>query len=192
MPSLPPDIQKAVRANPAVARVLDNWAAIDLPDSWLVAGSVVQSYWNAAHGLPPHHGIDDVDVVYFDPDDLSEEAEAEHASRISAMFDGAGVRFDVKNQARVHLWYESRFGIPIQAYRSSRDAIDTFPTTAGAVGVRPQHGSLEAYTSFGFDDLLGLVVRPNKRLVTEEVYSAKVARWKPLWSKLRIVGWNDE
>ena len=112
--------------------------------------------------------------------------------RIRLFDPSAHPRFDVKNQARVHLWYETRFGKPTGAYRSSENAIDTFPTTVGSVGVRPQDGSLEAYTTFGFDDLLSLVVRPNKRLVTPDVYAAKVTRWKALWPKLSIVEWDDE
>src|ERR1700730_3374080 len=38
--------------------------------------------------------------------------------------------------ARVHLWYEDRFGYALKPYLSSADAIATFPTTATAVGVR--------------------------------------------------------
>ncbi len=192
MTILPPDVEQAVLANPVVSDVLRNWGTVELPNSWIVAGAIVQSYWNAVHEFPPLHGIDDVDIVYFDPDDLSEETEATHALRISTLFESAGVRFDVKNQARVHLWYETRFGKPTGAYHSSENAIDTFPTTVGSVGIRPRDGSLEAYATFGFDDLLDLVVRPNKRLVTPDVYAAKVTRWKALWPKLSIVEWDDK
>ena len=188
---LPDDIKSALRANTVVSEVLERWDEVALPDAWLVAGAVVQSYWNAAHDFDPMHGIGDIDIVYFDAQDTSETAEASQASRVSALFESVNVRFDVKNQARVHLWYEGRFGVPTTAYTSPQQAIDTFPTTAGAIGVRPAADTLEVYASFAFDDLLNLVVRPNKRLVTADVYSAKVERWRALWPRLEIIAWED-
>jgi hypothetical protein len=107
------------------------------------------------------------------------------------LFRHPDIRFDVKNQARVHLWYEARFGYPIEPYRSSAGAIDTFPTTAGSIGIRPARGELAAYTAFGLDDLLNLKVRPNKRQVTREIYCKKVDRWKALWPMLDIVDWDE-
>ena len=110
---LPEKIKDSLLANPAVSQVIRNWGDLALPDCWLVAGAVVQSHWNVVHGFPPLHGISDVDVIYFDPNDLTEESEAEHASRISGLFDSLPIRFDVKNEARVHLWFETRFGYSI-------------------------------------------------------------------------------
>lgn len=66
----------------------------------------------------------------------------------------------------MHLWYQERFGYAIEPYLSSADAIAPFPTFATAVGVRRINGELECCAPFGLDDLLGLVVRPNKRQIT--------------------------
>lgn len=52
---------------------------IPLPDSWLAAGAVTQTVWNHIFGFPPVYGIQDVDIVYFDADDLSEVSEAERS-----------------------------------------------------------------------------------------------------------------
>ena len=189
---LPHELEASLRSNPLVAQLLNAWGDLDLPNGWLVAGTVVQSYWNTIHGFPPLHGIDDVDLIYFDPNDLSEEAEVAHATRISDRFASLSVRFDVKNEARVHLWYENKFGYPILPYRSAESAIDTFPTTAGAIGIRAEGDAIGSYTSFGFDDLMNLVVRPNKRQITRQIYARKVARWRSLWPMLEIIGWDDE
>ena len=190
--ALPDELQLAVHANPVLSDVLNNWNKLALPDCWIVAGAIVQSYWNAAHHFDPLYGISDIDLIYFDPDDLSEASEARHAVRIANRFDATGARFDVKNEARVHLWYAKKFGYPIEPYTSSESAIDTFPTTAGCIGVRPGRGGLEWYASFGFDDLLDLVVRPNKRQVSRQVYEDKASRWRNLWPRLQIAEWNDE
>ena len=191
--SLPPQsLRDALLANPVISGLLGRWDALALPNCWLVAGVVVQSYWNAAHKLPPLHGISDIDLIYFDPNDLSESSESRAAHRVSELFNHPTIGFDVKNEARVHLWYERKFGYPIEPYASSESAIDTFPTTAGSIGIRPAKNGIEAYATFGFEDLLNLVVRPNKRQVTRDIYTEKVARWRELWPLLRIVDWDDE
>jgi len=188
--TLPDKLAQPLRANPVVSGLFADWARLALPGCWLVAGAVVQSYWNWVHGYPPLHGIGDIDIIYFDETDLSEATEAAHGARIGRDYRDWPVRFDVKNEARVHLWYEDRFGYPIDPYTSSEAAIDTFPTTAGAIGVRPAGNAIECYAPFGFDDLMNLVVRPNKRQITREIYEQKAARWQSVWPKLRVVAWG--
>lgn len=148
------ELQAIVSKSPLLSSVLSNWDEIALPDTWLVAGAIAQTVWNHIFGFPPAYGIQDVDIVYFDPDDLSEASEAEHSARIRAAFSGLPVWIDVKNQARVHSWYEAKFGYPINPYTSTAEAITTFPTTAAAVGLRPGHANLELCTPYGLSDLL--------------------------------------
>ena len=129
--------KSVIAASPLLAPVLSAWDQIVLPNTWLVAGALAQTVWNAAHGFPLETGIADIDLVYHDASDLSEAAEARHAERIGALFRDLPLRFDVKNEARVHLWYARRFGYPIEPYPSTEAAIASFPTTATAVGLRP-------------------------------------------------------
>ena len=164
---------------------------IQLPDWHVCAGAVAQTIWNDAHGLALCHGIDDVDLIYFDEQDLSEAAEAAAQGRLSRLFEPLGVRFDVKNEARVHLWYESRFGKAIAPYRSIADAVSSFPTTATAIAVRYEDGWRPNCAPFGLDDLLNLVVRPNRRMVTPDVYEAKIARWRRHWPRLTYLPWEE-
>jgi hypothetical protein len=188
---LPSKLEAALRESPVVSHLFYSWPDLALPNCWLVAGAVFQTFWNGAHGYSPLHGIHDVDLVYFDPDDLSEDAENDHSSRINRRFANLKVKFDVKNEARVHQWYEDRFGYPINAYTSVESAMETFPTTAGAIGVRSTGQKLEAYAPFGFDDLMNFVIRPNKRQITRAIYADKVARWKPNWPQIRYLDWDD-
>ena len=180
-----------LQKSPLLAPVLQNWERIQLQDCWLVAGSIAQTVWNRRFGLPHGFGISDVDLVYFDPKDLSIEAEKGHAERIRHCFKGLPVWFDVKNEARVHLWYEDKFGYPIAQYQSVEAAISTFPTTATAVGVRPISDELEIYAPFGLEDLMGGIVRANKAQITEDIYDAKVNKWLKAWPDLEVVEWDD-
>jgi hypothetical protein len=174
-----------------VATIVDRWPQIDLPDCWLVAGCLAQTVWNDAFGLPATHGISDIDLVYFDGQDLSAETEAGHAVRLRTVFADLGLWIDVKNEARVHLWYAEKFGNALAPYVSTEDAIATFPTTATAGGVQPRAGGLHVFAPYGLSDLLGLIVRPNKKQITQAIYDAKVKKWQAKWPGLRVVPWDD-
>ena len=150
---------------------------------------IAQTVWNNAFGFAPEHGIADIDLVYFDAGDLSEATEHAHETRVRRAFSDVQAKFDVKNEARVHLWYETNFGVAIAPYTSTANAIGTFPTTATSIGIRPDGADVAVVAPFGLADLLGLTVRPNKTLVTREVYEAKTRRWRAEWPGLTIIDW---
>jgi hypothetical protein len=176
------DLLAALDQNPHIAAI--RRAELGLPDAWLVAGCLAQTVWNLQAGNDPSHGIADYDLVYFDAADLS--VETRHETRLR---DVLGLKLDVKNQARVHLWYEARFGVAIEPYASVEQAIATYPTTATAIGLRLRDGALHA--SFGWADLQSGIVRANRRLASHAVFNAKAARWRALWPHLRILPWEQ-
>jgi hypothetical protein len=184
-------LESRLRENSWLWEMLRRFDKIGLPDSWIVAGCIAQTVWNLACGRTAAFGIKDVDLVYFDPTDLSAESEADHEKRLRLYFKDVPVKLDVKNEARVHLWYERAFGYPIPAYRSTADAIASFPTTATAIGVRRVDGKFECCAPFGLADLFALRVRANKRQITPAVYDAKVRRWRCIWPELLFVAWDD-
>ncbi len=184
-----------LRASPVVGPLLDAFVGWGLPGCYVGAGAVAQTVWNAAHGFALDVGVKDADVVYFDPDDLSADAEQRAEHLVQRSVPSLGVAVDVTNEARVHLWYEGRFGVPLSPYRSAEAAIATWPTTAASIGVRPSGPSagdgagLAVCAPFGLRDLFALVVRPNRTLVTEDVYTAKAHRWHATWPRLTILDW---
>jgi hypothetical protein len=195
-----------LRENPVLQIVFQRWNGIGLPEAWVGAGCVAQTVWNLLAGNPPASHIRDMDLVYFDPDDLSAETEALHQQRLRILFSDLGIPVDVKNQARVHLWYQQRFGKPIAAFTGIPDAVRTWPTPATSIAVRPQvktpiaqrlpanaeaQGTppLDVCAPFGLEDLLAGIVRPNKVLIDETVYLAKTERWRACWPTLRILAW---
>ena len=96
---------------------------------------------------------------------------------------------EVRDPARV-TWYEDKSGVPCPPHTSTEAAIATFPATAACIGVRVDaDGGLRVHTAYGTDDLLALVVRPNRVLAPREVYEAKVARWSREWPELVVLPW---
>ena len=184
-------LEAALAQNRSISELLARFDEVGLPDAWLVAGAIAQTVWNLAFGKPAESGIKDVDLVYFDAHDLSPQTEAAHERRLRDLFRHLPIRLDVKNEARVHLWYAARFGYPIAPYSSTEEAIASFPTTASAVGVRRRAGRFECCAPFGLDDLFGLVVRPNTRQITRAIYQAKTERWRSVWPQLTFVPWSE-
>jgi hypothetical protein len=175
--------------NKPLYRVISKMADVGLPNYYIGAGCIAQTVWNYQSGLELTHGISDIDVVYHDASDLSYEAENAAMERIRRAVEPCAIRLDIKNQARVHLWYKEYFGFDIAPYDSVESAINTWPTTATAVGVRLEGGHLKVYAPFGLNDLFGMVVRANKTLITEEIYMQKVRKWREKWPLLTIVPW---
>ncbi|WP_432653356.1 nucleotidyltransferase family protein [Rhizobium leguminosarum] len=89
-----------VLKSPMLSALLHDWDKVALPDSWLVAGAIAQTVWNRRFGFPPAHGINDIDIVYFDASDLSEDAEAEHAVRVRTAFSISLEELSVRTRGR--------------------------------------------------------------------------------------------
>jgi hypothetical protein len=182
-------LESIVRSNPVVARVLDRLPALNLGSWYIGAGAVAGTVWNHLHGFAPTHGIKDYDIVYFHAEDLSEPAENDVQVQVTEMLGANGVAVDVTNEARVHTWYEQRFGRPLAPYRSVEHAIATWPTTASSIGVRCDGSQFVVCAPFGLADLFAMVVRANTTLVEEPVYRAKAERWCASWPQLTAIPW---
>ena len=116
----------ALARNGTLTEVLTRAAAMGLPGWYLVAGCLYQTVWNVVTGQPPEAGILDYDLAYFDGSDLSWDAEDAVIQAGHEVFAGLPVPVQIRNQARVHLWYEHKFGIPCPPHDSAEAAIDTY------------------------------------------------------------------
>lgn len=156
------------------------------PEAWLAAGCVNQLVWNHLSGQPATAHFKDWDIVYFDPD-LGASTEARWRARLQAAF--PRLTLDVKNQARVHLWYAERFDTEqaVQPLKSIAGALQTWPTTATATAARWHQDRWEILAPFGLDDLFAARVRHNPARVSAAVYAAKTARWQACWPMLKIL-----
>jgi uncharacterized protein len=192
---LPVDEQVAVfRAivlrNPALAEVLTRAAALGLPDWYLVAGCLYQTVWNIVTGQPPEAGILDYDLAYFDASDLSWQAEDTVIHTGHQIFGDLPAPVQIRNQARVHLWYEQKFGVRCPPHESTEAAIDTFEATTACLGVRVEPGGRwRVYAPHGLSDVFNLTVRPNPVLAPRHVYQAKTDRWQQQWPSLTVLPW---
>lgn len=173
--------------NEVLVDVLGLARDLALPQWYLTAGCVVQTVWNVLTGRDAACGIKDYDLFYFDGGDLSWAAEDRIIRTVAGACQDLPVEVEVRNEARVHLWYEAKFGVPCPPFATTEAAIDAFPAVCSCVGVRLEpDGSWHFYAPYGLDDLFGLVVRPNPVLAPREVYERKATRWKRQWPELTL------
>lgn len=150
---------------PTTMEVLRKVRDLDLPDAMIFSGAVYQPVWNHLTGRAPDYGIKDYDVAYHDASDTSYEAEDVVIQRVAAVFEPPlRALVEVRNQARVHLWFEKKFGAdePYPPLENSAAALKRFVATAFCVGVRMEaDDSLSVHAPFGLEDLFAMHLRPN-------------------------------
>jgi len=152
-----------VCATPPLMRVLSVARRLCLPD-WLVfSGAVYQPVLNHLTRRPFDYGIKDYDLGYFDDSDLSYDAEDVVIRRVNTAFDEPlRSMVEVRNQARVHLWFEAKFSEPYGPLSSTAEALERFASATFAVGVRLESDNrLHIVAPFGLGDLFALRVVPN-------------------------------
>ena len=185
------DFIAAALRNPVNAAIAQALRDMRLPDAWIVAGCLTQTVWNELTGRPPGYGINDYDIFYFDRD-TSWEAEDAVIRDLQTRLSGCEAKIEIRNQARVHLWYPDKHGLPYPALRRSTDGIDRFLTVNTQIGLRPTDNGHDVYAPKGFDDIAGLVVRPNRTAnFSAANYTTKAARWKALWPELTVLAADD-
>ena len=176
--------------NTVLTEVLARATELNLPGWYLTAGCVFQTVWNVVTGRPATDGILDYDLFYFDAADLSWEAEDAVIQAGHATFAGVPAEVEIRNEARVHLWYEQKFGVTCQPYSSTEAAIDSFAATTCCVGVRVEPGGRwRVYAPHGLSDVFNLVVRPNPVQAPRHVYEKKTDRWRRQWPALTVLPW---
>jgi uncharacterized protein len=175
-----------IRGVPTTWKVLETVRDLDLPDWMIFSGAVYQPVWNHLTGRDPDYGIKDYDVAYHDDSDTSYEAEDVVIQRVAAAFEPPLRELvEVRNQARVHLWFEKKFGAdePYPPLEESAAALKRFVATAFCVGVRlEKDDTVSVWAPFGLEDLFALRLRPNPLRVKgaggwERTTGSAKARW---------------
>lgn len=164
--------------------------ALEVEDDWIVAGAIYNTVWNRLTGRPSLQGIRDIDLFYFDPRDLSYEAEDRIIRNGQAIFAGSPVPVEIRNQARVHLWFGQHFGFDIEPIRNCRDSISRFASVGYCIGVRlAGDDNVEVFAPYGLADLFSFRIRPNRVCDNRQTHDKKALRAKSVWPELTVEPW---
>ena len=181
------DLVGSALRNPINRAILQRLPLLGAPQCWLVAGCIYQAAWNERLGHAPQSNIKDYDIFYFDDSDLGWEAEDAIIRRGRVLFADLDGLIEIRNQARVHLWYPQRFGAPYPQLASAEDGIGRFLARCTCVGLAPQgDGSLRLYAPYGLDELEQGIIRPNANAPTLLRYREKAESYRARWPFLKI------
>ena len=170
--------------NPINAEIAARLPALGLDQCMLTAGCLFQAVWNHQSSQPPDWGVKDYDVFYFDPD-VSWEAENEVINLARQLFMDLNVDIEFKNQARVHLWYQQRFGRPYPQLQSAKDAVDRYLIAGTCIGLDIATGEL--YAPYGLGDIANGVLRINRFNCQPDLFLQKANSYQARWPWLNIV-----
>jgi hypothetical protein len=177
------EIAKFLECQPLILSVLRQVEALLLQDCWVGAGLNRNAVWNQLHGRPVELSLDsDVDVVYWDPNDIHPERDIAIEKRL--FVENADIPWSVHNQARMH---ERNGDAP---YRNTEDAIRCWPETATAIAARLSGTRVEVLTPHGVQDLVNLIVRPTPAFAQKQsIYSARISSkdWARRWPRLQFL-----
>ncbi len=161
---------------------------LNLPSWCIGAGAVRNLVWDALHGFDTMSELPDVDLVHFDPSDLSGADDVAMQCRLSQSY--PFIPWEVTNQAAVHTWYETAFGYPVSPLTSLEDAISSWPEFSTCVGLTLRcDDTIDVIAPHGLDDLFGMVIRRNPARVSVAAYKARLEqkRYLERWPKVSIV-----
>ena len=187
--------EKIIRKNKRlmeVLKVLEEYSNknSNFHDYYVGAGSVNQTIFNYLSNKEIDYGIKDFDIVYFD-NDLSYEAEDKIIKDLEKLLGDKKIEFDIKNEARVHLWYNKKYNSNRDAYTSVEDAITKWGATVTCIGIRLENDKLITFCPYGLNDIFSMTIRPIKTYFTKEQYEERAARWKNKWDNLTIISWDE-
>ncbi len=176
------DITRLLADDPWRMDVLKAAETFHLADWWIGAGFLRNAIWDAIEGndSPPTR---DVDLVYFNSDDIEPETDWAYDEQLRAKFPFAD--WEVRNQARMH--YVNDFA----PYTSTEDGIAHWVETATCVAVKLQNDKLRYLFCHGTEDLFGLVARPIPPFRTPKllpVFHKRIEKkhWLEKWPHLRV------
>jgi hypothetical protein len=175
---------RQVMANPVNAALLARLPALGLGQCHLTAGCLFQAVWNHRSGQPAGWGVKDYDIFYFDDRDLSWAAEDAVIHRVQHAFHDLDAVIEVKNQARVHLWYRQRFGADYPQLASAQDGIDRYLVACTCIGIEVATGAVHAPD--GLADLNAGILRINPRNPNPLLFRQKAESYRSRWPWLTV------
>jgi len=165
-----------------ILSILQTVERLQLSDCWVAAGLIRSKVWDTLNDC--HTKINDIDVIYFDPTDISEDTEKKLEAKLEKWMPNQP--WSVKNQARMHIKNNN------PPYTSSLDGVAHFPETPTAVAAQIRHQDIKIMAPYGLEDLFQGIVRPTPYYVTgtklHPIYIERMSNknWDTAWPHVYI------
>ena len=153
---------------------------LNLPDWCLAAGFVRNLVWDQLHAYHQPTPLTDLDLIYFDPGNTSEQRDRELEAQLNAR---SAAPWSVKNQARMH----HRNGDA--PYHSTADAMSYWVEVETAVGVRlNKNAEVQLIAPFGLDSLMDGYLSLNPKRPKPDAFAQRQTNkaWLSIWPRLKV------
>jgi hypothetical protein len=160
---------------------------LQIPNAAIGAGAIRNWIWDLAHQRTPSLRSADIDVVYFDEQDLDAAQELKWQAQLQREM--PEFTWEVVNQACVHRWMNANNKTDLAVFQSVEQGIASWPETATCVAVyldADEH--IQIIAPYGLVDLFELKLRPNLSRVSIEVFQKRVSEkcFIQRWEKLKL------
>ena len=151
---------------------------------WMIgAGFVRNKIWDHIHAYRrPQVHTSDIDLIYYDTQNLSEEREKEYDAVLRKLMP---LNWSAKNQARMH----NMNGHP--PYENTEHALSNWVETCTCIAVTlDENKVLKLIAPYGIDDLVNLIVRPTPGFINNvDVLLERVGQkgWLKEWPRLKVI-----
>lgn len=183
-------LKEIILKNDFLCELIVRASNLGIDDYYIAGGCIAQSVWNYLSNNELMYGIYDIDFIYYDKEDLTEEGENKISLLLNGLVEHNDVHINVRNEARNHLWYKEKFSEYIEPFKNLNEAVESFPTTATSIGVKFQNGEMKVYAPYGTDDLFNKIVRINAKQPDKDLFYEKVNKWVQTWTDLVVVPWD--
>ena len=181
MTSLEHRLRQILTADFGRMAALRSVRAMHLPQGAIGAGYIRAAVWDALTGQRATP-VEDVDVIYFDPADVSKDTEDRIESGLRSLHPGPA--WSVRNQARMAARKGDR------PYASLADALTFWLETPTCVAVRLTDADrLEIVAPFGLDDLFAMRICPTPRgreRAADYRTRIETKRWQDRWPRVSV------
>ncbi len=177
------DIAELIRKDAWMMKILRLVRELHLPDCLIGAGFVRSKVWDYLHDYKKRTPLPDIDVIYFDKSDLSEEVEEKYQGLLKEKM--PDVEWSVTNQARMHAFKGD------EPYVSAEEGLSNWVEIPTCIGAKLNDTNEVLITApWGVEDLFNLIVKPNPQCRDNPgSYRERMQKknWQKIWPKLIIV-----
>ncbi|AQW61060.1 nucleotidyltransferase family protein [Vibrio owensii] len=174
------DLVQLLLADHERMKAMECARSLALPDCYIAAGFVRNLVWDHLHHKPQPTPLNDLDIVYFDPNEIDDKAALIYEAQLTAMM--PEFNWQVRNQANMHLRNGDK------PYQSTLDAMSYWPEKETAVAARlNEKNQIECISAFGFESLFeGRVTYNPKRTLALFQSRVESKSWLITWPQLRV------
>ena len=106
------------------------------------------------------------------------------------LFRDLDINVELKNQARVHLWYSNRFGGQYPKLESTKEGIDRYLISGTCLGLDVE--THQIYAPNGLSDTEQGILRINPKNYKLDLFYQKAKSYQDRWSWLEIIEPNSQ